>query len=101
MHTSKIVEVDGVFIGAAVLLPESQGWRFVAADHRADAADGRTAATLHDAQQLAKRAFFTSRSRALAPATHQDNRRVGCVEMVGSFAAHPSDRNAHCANQGP
>lgn len=67
MHTSKIVEVDGVFIGAAVLLPDAQGWRFVAADHRADAADGRTAPTLHDTQQIAKRAFFTSRSRALAP----------------------------------
>jgi hypothetical protein len=66
MHTSKIVEVDGVFIGAAIMLPGSQGWRFVAADHRADAADGRTAPTLHDAQQLAKRAFFTSRSQALA-----------------------------------
>jgi hypothetical protein len=65
MQTSKIVEVDGVFIGAAVLLPEAQGWRFVAADHRAESADGRTAPTLHDAQQLAKRAFFTSRSRAL------------------------------------
>lgn len=67
MQTSKIVEVDGVFIGAAVLLPEAQGWRFVAADHRADSADGRTAPTLHDAQQLAKRAYFTSRGRALAP----------------------------------
>jgi hypothetical protein len=65
MQTSKIVEVDGVFIGAAVLLPEAQGWRFVAADQRAYDADGRTAPTLHDAQQLAKRAFFTSRSRAL------------------------------------
>lgn len=62
MQTSKIVEIDGVFVGAAVLLPDSQGWRFVAADHRADAANGCTAATLHDAQQLAKRAFFTARS---------------------------------------
>jgi hypothetical protein len=71
MQTSKIVEVDGVFIGAAVLLPESQGWRFVAADHRADAADGRTAPTLNDARQLAKKAFFTSRSHALAPPAEQ------------------------------
>jgi hypothetical protein len=82
MQTSKIVEVDGVFIGAAVLLPESQGWRFVAADHRADAADGRIAPTLLDAQQLAKRAFFSSRSRALA----QDSGR-GAV--AGCEAAHP------------
>jgi len=62
MQKSKIVEIDGVFIGAAVLLPDSQGWRFVAADHRADAANGCTAATLHDAQLMAKRAFFTARS---------------------------------------
>jgi hypothetical protein len=73
MQTSKIVEVDGVFIGAAVLLPDSKGWRFVAADHRADAADGRTAPTLHDAQLLAKKAFFTSRSQALAPPARQSN----------------------------
>jgi hypothetical protein len=73
MQTSKIVEVDGIFIGAAILLPGAQGWRFVAADHRADEADGRTAPTLHDAQQLAKRAFFTSRSR---PAPLPD--AVGC-----------------------
>jgi hypothetical protein len=66
MQKSKIVEVDGVFIGAAVMLPESQGWRFVAADHRADDADGRTAPTLHDTQLLAKRAFFASRSGAPA-----------------------------------
>jgi hypothetical protein len=72
MQTSKIVEVDGVFIGAAVLLPGAQGWRFVAADHRADDADGRTAPTLYGAQQLAKRAFFTSRSRALVAGPSQE-----------------------------
>ena len=66
MQKSKIVEVDGIFIGAAVLLSDSEGWRFVAADHRADEANGRTAPTLHDAQQLAKRAFFSGRSPALA-----------------------------------
>jgi hypothetical protein len=67
MQKSKIVEVDGIFIGAAVLLPDAQGWRFVAADHRADDANGCTAPTLHDAEQLAKRAFFASRSPAASP----------------------------------
>jgi len=75
MQTSKIVEVDGVFIGAAVRLPEAQGWRFVAADHRADEADGRTAPTLYDTQQLAKRAFFLSRSRGLAPRAEPEVRQ--------------------------
>jgi hypothetical protein len=64
MQKSKIVEVDGIFIGAAVLLSEREGWQFVAADHRADEANGRIAPTLHDTQQLAKRAFFSARSPA-------------------------------------
>jgi hypothetical protein len=67
MQKSKIVEVDGIFVGAAVQLSEAEGWRFVAADHRADAADGRIVPTLHDAQQLAKKAFFSARSPALTP----------------------------------
>ena len=62
MQKSKIVEVDGIFIGAVVLLSDSEGWRFVAADHRADEANGRTAPTLYEAQLLAKKAFFSSRN---------------------------------------
>jgi hypothetical protein len=63
MQTSKIVEIDGIFVGAAVLLPERQGWRFVSTDERAREADGCTAPTLHEAQVLARRAFATSRGR--------------------------------------
>jgi hypothetical protein len=68
MQTSKIVEVDGVFIGAAISLPEAKGWRFKAADHRADKADGITVPTLHDAEQLARRAYFTAKIAANDPA---------------------------------
>jgi hypothetical protein len=64
MQKSKIVEIDGVFIGVAVLLSEAQGWRFVAADDRAAGADGCVAPTLNGAQQLAKKAFFSARSPA-------------------------------------
>ncbi len=60
MQTSKIIEIGGVFIGAAVSLPGSQGWRFVSLDDRARAADGCTALTLQDAQVLARRAYLTS-----------------------------------------
>lgn len=67
MQTSKIIEIDGVFIGAAISLPEAQGWRFVSADQRASEADGCTAPTLRDAQMLAKRAFVTSRIRSPSP----------------------------------
>jgi hypothetical protein len=63
MQTSRIIEADGIFIGAAVSLPESQGWRFVSADSRAAGADGCTAPTLRDARILARRAFFSARVR--------------------------------------
>ena len=66
MHTSKVIEVDGVFIGAALMLLEDQGWRFVSAHRRTSEADGCIAATLQDTRMLARRAFFTSGSdRAL------------------------------------
>ncbi len=68
MQTSRIIEIDGVFIGAALRLTDDEGWRFVAADHRAGAADGATAATLAEAQLLARRAFIMSRGRTLEPA---------------------------------
>ncbi len=85
MQKSKIVEVDGIFIGAAVLLSDSEGWRFVAADHRADDANGRIAPTLHDAQQLAKKAFFSARS--LAPTLP-----VARQESVGTSWPVPAER---------
>ena len=68
MQSSKVVEVDGVFIGAAVLLPNAKGWRFVAAHARAQEADGVTTPTLREAQHAAKRAFVTSGLRAPLPA---------------------------------
>jgi hypothetical protein len=64
MQTSRIIEVDGVFVGAAITLPQGDGWRFVATDCRADEVDGRVAPTLTDARTLAKRAFVTARARA-------------------------------------
>jgi hypothetical protein len=63
MQTSKVIEIDGVFIGAAISLPEEQGWRFVSADRRTSEADGCTALTLQDTRMLARRAFITHRSR--------------------------------------
>jgi hypothetical protein len=60
MQSSRIIEAQGVFIGAAILLPEAQGWRFVSADSRAAGADGCTAPTLRDAGIVARRAFFNA-----------------------------------------
>ncbi len=67
MQTSKVIEIDGVFIGAAISLPEARGWRFVSADRRTSEADGRTAPTLNDARQMARHAFFTSAVRPATP----------------------------------
>ena len=61
MQTSKVVEVDGTFIGAAILLADSQSWRFVAAHPRAQQADGLTAPTLHETQLAARRAYVSAR----------------------------------------
>ena len=64
MQSSKVIEIDGVFIGAAIRLAEPQGWQFVSADCRTSEADGHIAPTLYDTQMLARRAFVTSRMKA-------------------------------------
>jgi len=60
MQDSRIIEADGVFLGAAVCLPDQQGWRFVAANDRVGAIDGRIATSLPEARRLAKQAFLAS-----------------------------------------
>jgi hypothetical protein len=60
MHTSKVIEVDGIFLGAAVMLPQDQGWRFVAANERVVPIDGNVAQTIEDTRRLARRAFHAS-----------------------------------------
>jgi hypothetical protein len=64
MQNSRIIEVDGIFLGAAVTLPDEQGWRIVAADDRMERLNGTVAASWHDAQRLARQAFFTWRPTA-------------------------------------
>ena len=68
MQSSKIIEIDGVFVGAAIQLSDAQGWRFVAADMRANGDDGVMSESLEDAQMAARRAFFTSRVLTVAAA---------------------------------
>ena len=69
MQTSKIIEVNGVFVGAAVLLPRAQGWRFVAADQRVIPLDGSVAETIEDTRRIARRLFLAA--NALAPAKRE------------------------------
>jgi hypothetical protein len=63
MQTSRIIEFDGVFIGAAMELPSEQGWRFVAAHPRASRADGTTSPTFEAAQSMAKHVFLLAPCR--------------------------------------
>ena len=57
MQDSRIIEADGVFLGAAIYLPEQQGWRFVAANDGVFTLDGRIVDSLKETQRLAKQAF--------------------------------------------
>jgi len=64
MQQSKIIEINGVFVGAAVSLRNQAGWQVVAADARASRADGRIAATFQDASALARQAFWAAEPKA-------------------------------------
>ncbi len=66
MQTSKIIEADGVFIGAAMELPSREGWRFVAAHPRASSADGSVFATFEDVRARAKHVFLLAPADGLA-----------------------------------
>jgi hypothetical protein len=60
MQDSRIIEVNGVFVAAAVALPNAQGWRIVAADDRVSPLNGTVAATLNEVRRLAKQAYFAA-----------------------------------------
>jgi hypothetical protein len=66
MNESRVIEIDGVFLGAAVSLPQAQGWRIVAADARVGQLDGLVAATLPEVRRLARQAYLAA-PRLAAP----------------------------------
>jgi hypothetical protein len=51
MHQSHVIDIDGVFVGAAVRL--SDGFRFVAVDGRLEEIDGSLWPTLNDVRRVA------------------------------------------------
>lgn len=61
MRNSKILVADGVFVGAAVLLPDQAGWRIVASDDRIAAVDGRVVTALPEAERLVRQTFLSGR----------------------------------------
>jgi hypothetical protein len=56
MLQSHVVEIDGIFVGAAVRLPE--GYKFVAVDVRLDGLDGRVLPTLAELRRIVRAVFF-------------------------------------------
>ncbi len=64
MKDSKIIEVNGIFLGAAIMLRDQTGWQVVAANARVAPADGQIAATFHDASALAMRAYYGGTAKA-------------------------------------
>lgn len=55
MLQSHVIDIDGVFVGAAVRL--DRGYRFIATDLRLDDLDGSIWPTLADVQRLARRSI--------------------------------------------
>jgi hypothetical protein len=64
MTDSKIIEVNGIFLGTAVSRSDRPGWQVVAANARVVPADGQTAATWQEASALARRAYWAADLRA-------------------------------------
>ncbi|HEY4043614.1 MAG TPA: hypothetical protein VGM32_17445 [Rhodopila sp.] len=56
MLQSHVIDIDGVFVGAAIRL--DRGYRFIATDIRLEELDQTTWPTLADVQRLARRLFL-------------------------------------------
>ena len=74
MIQSHVIDVDGVFVGAAVRL--DAGYRFVATDFRLEELDSTIWPTLADVRRLARRIFLTGSV-------------VGLAETQAVAATHP------------
>ncbi|HQT79481.1 MAG: hypothetical protein B7Z80_11900 [Rhodospirillales bacterium 20-64-7] len=66
MLQSHVIDIDGLFVGAAVRL--DRGYRFIATDMRLDDLDGSIWPTLADVQRLARRTLFGAKSHQAASA---------------------------------
>jgi hypothetical protein len=57
MLQSHIIDIDGVFVGAAVRI--DRGYRFVATDFRLEELDSSTWPSLADVRRVARRVYLT------------------------------------------
>jgi hypothetical protein len=62
VHTSRVIEIDGVFAGAAIGLPGASAWRFVPAHERLAHLSGTIAPSFEEIERLVRGAYFASRS---------------------------------------
>lgn len=65
MLQSHIIEIDGVFVGAAI--PVDAGFRFVAVDRRVGRLDGSVLPSLRDTARQARSLIITDRSAPAIP----------------------------------
>ena len=74
MQNSKVIEHHGIFLGAALCLPDDLGWRFVAAHDRAMPVNGHVGATFGDVQAMVRNAYLSNGgSRGSMPSLLQSN----------------------------
>jgi hypothetical protein len=59
MLQSHVIDVDGIFVGAAVRL--DTGYRFIATNMKVEDLDGSTWPTLAEIQRLARRVYLGGR----------------------------------------
>ncbi len=75
MDQSHVIEVNGVFVGAAVRMAE--GFRFVAVDLRVGGLDGRMAGTLAETRRLACSTYHQSGDHTAAAQPSEASRGAG------------------------
>ena len=69
MLQSHIIDVDGMFVGAAVRI--DRGYRFVATDFRLEELDSSVWPTLEDVRRVARRSLLAATSAGpISPALH-------------------------------
>jgi hypothetical protein len=70
MLQSHIIDIDGVFVGAAIRI--DRGYRFVAIDFRLEELDSSIWPTLADVRRVARRVYQTATSAGVISPTLHD-----------------------------
>ena len=65
MHQSCVIDINGIFVGAAV--QTAQNFRFVATHDRVEKLDGSVFNSLHDVKSAASAVFFSNPVPGLPP----------------------------------